>query len=241
MQTARCRTGRRDDNLMPRTMRRHNREFEPSWKSTCRRTGSRSPSGDYDPELRPGGDARDSLTVTGVPEGHRTAARPRLACRSLPSDKRPSRRDCTSAPHEATLIRRTPEIGKQTVKTERRIIWTWLCPDASGHAVSGLQSSDFTVLDDNLAADPVLPCAGWAYGRTAGGDCAGPGHDEHLVPADGHGAPGRGEVSAAERRASGAAGLGDFSHRHRGEGEPGDARRQRLWPPISRSCRRRCM
>ena len=55
----------------------------------------------------------------------------------------------SDAPHAPALVQRTPEVVKQAVKAERRIHLDVVVTDASGHAVSGLQSSDFTVLDDN--------------------------------------------------------------------------------------------
>jgi VWFA-related protein len=54
-----------------------------------------------------------------------------------------------AATHEAKLIRRTPDVVKQTAKAERRMYLDVVVTDASGHSVSGLQQSDFTVLDTN--------------------------------------------------------------------------------------------
>jgi VWFA-related protein len=57
-----------------------------------------------------------------------------------------------SAPsHAPGLVHRTPEVVKATVKAERRIHLDVVVTDASGRTVSGLQPSDFTVLDDNHA------------------------------------------------------------------------------------------
>ncbi|HEX4581257.1 MAG TPA: hypothetical protein VH139_04310 [Acidobacteriaceae bacterium] len=57
-----------------------------------------------------------------------------------------------SAPASApALLQRTPEVIKETVKAARHIHLDVVITDASGHAVSGLEQSDFTVLDDNRA------------------------------------------------------------------------------------------
>jgi VWFA-related protein len=55
----------------------------------------------------------------------------------------------SAAPPIPGLVHRTPETVKQTLKAARRIHLDIVVTDASGHAVSGLQQPDFTVLDDN--------------------------------------------------------------------------------------------
>lgn len=54
-----------------------------------------------------------------------------------------------SAPHTPELVQRPPALAKQTVKAARRIHLDVVVSDASGHAVSGMQQPQFTVLDDN--------------------------------------------------------------------------------------------
>lgn len=49
------------------------------------------------------------------------------------------------------LVHRTPEVVKQTVKANRRIHLDVTVMDSAGHAVSGLEQPDFTVLDDDRA------------------------------------------------------------------------------------------
>jgi VWFA-related protein len=55
----------------------------------------------------------------------------------------------SAAPHPPGLVHRTPEVVKEKVKTERRIHLDVVVTDTAGHAVSGLQQTDFTVLDNN--------------------------------------------------------------------------------------------
>jgi VWFA-related protein len=49
------------------------------------------------------------------------------------------------------LVHRTPEVVKQTVEAKHHLHLDVMVTDASAHAVSGLQKSDFTVLDDDRA------------------------------------------------------------------------------------------
>jgi VWFA-related protein len=48
------------------------------------------------------------------------------------------------------LVHRTPEVVKQTAKAKHRVHLDVVVTDASGHPVSRLQQSDFTVLDRDL-------------------------------------------------------------------------------------------
>lgn len=105
-------------------------------------------TGVYDWRISKAGTREMSLSALGVTEEPRMTATPAPTPVAPPSTTTSST-TASAAPHAPALVQRTPEVVKQAVKTERNIHLDVVVADASGHAVSGLQSSDFTVLDDN--------------------------------------------------------------------------------------------
>jgi VWFA-related protein len=81
---------------------------------------------------------------TAEPPPSRPAQAPVPAVASAPSA-------VAAAPHAPGLVHRTPEVVKEKVKAERRIHLDVVVTDAAGHAVSGLQQPDFTVLDKSVS------------------------------------------------------------------------------------------
>jgi VWFA-related protein len=104
-------------------------------------------TGVYDWRISKAGTREMSLNSLGVTEEPRMTATPAATPTNPPSTTNSTA--ASDAPHTPALVQRTPEVVKQAVKAERRIHLDVVVTDASGHSVSGLQSSDFTVLDDN--------------------------------------------------------------------------------------------
>jgi VWFA-related protein len=104
-------------------------------------------TGVYDWRISKAGTREMSLSSLGVPEEQRMTATPAATPATPPSATTST--TASDAPHAPALVQRTPEVVKQAVKAERRIHLDVVVTDASGQAASGLQSSDFTVLDDN--------------------------------------------------------------------------------------------
>lgn len=96
-------------------------------------------TGVYDWSTNKAGTRQISLSSLTLPATGQLPATPATA--SAPQGSAP--------PHTPTLLQRTPEVIKETVKAARRIHLDVVVTDAAGHAVSGLQQPDFTVLDDN--------------------------------------------------------------------------------------------
>ena len=104
-------------------------------------------TGVYDWRISKAGTREMSLSSLGVTEEPRMTAAPAATPANPPSTTNST--TASDAPHPPALVQRTPEVVKQAVKAERHIHLDVVVTDASGHAVSGLQSSDFTVLDGN--------------------------------------------------------------------------------------------
>jgi VWFA-related protein len=105
-------------------------------------------TGVYDWRTNQAGTREISLSSLAASAEPHEAATPATVAPAAPS-MTPSSATASAAPHTPGLVQRTPEVVKQTVKAERRIDLDVVVSDASGHAVSGLQSSDFTLLDQN--------------------------------------------------------------------------------------------
>ena len=105
-------------------------------------------TGVYDWRTNQAGTREISLSSPGAPEEPHAAATPATVAPPAPS-MTPSSATASAAPHKPGLVQRTPEVVKQAVKAEHRIDLDVVVSDASGHGVSGLQSSDFTLLDQN--------------------------------------------------------------------------------------------
>jgi len=108
-------------------------------------------TGVYDWRMNQAGTRETSLSSLGAPQEPHEAATPATAAPATALSTTPSTSTSVAAPHIPKLVQRTPEVVKQTVKAERRIHLDVVVSDASGHAVSGLQQPDFTVLDNNLS------------------------------------------------------------------------------------------
>ena len=106
-------------------------------------------TGVYDWRLNLAGTREMSLNSLGAaPEPHPAA----MAATGVPAAAVTTASSSTgdsAAPHKPELVQRTPEVVKQVVKAEHRIHLDVVVSDVSGHAISGLQQTDFTVLDNN--------------------------------------------------------------------------------------------
>jgi len=100
-------------------------------------------TGVYDWSLREAGTREVALSTTTLP-----AAQPAEISESTPTQASVT---APAAQHMPALLPRPPEAVERKVKTERRIHLDVVVSDASGQPVSGLQQSEFTVLDDDHA------------------------------------------------------------------------------------------
>ena len=100
-------------------------------------------TGVYDWSLREAGTREVALGNGALP-----AAQPAETSASTPA---PASVAAPAAQHMPKLLPRTPEAVERKVKTDRRIHLDVVVRDASGQPVSGLQQSEFTVLDDDRA------------------------------------------------------------------------------------------
>jgi len=105
-------------------------------------------TGVYDWRTNQAGTREISLSSLAAPEEPHAATTPATVAAAA-SSTTPSTATASAAPHTPGLVQRTPEVVKEAVKAKRRIDLDVVVSDASGHAVSGLQSSDFTLLDQN--------------------------------------------------------------------------------------------
>jgi hypothetical protein len=100
-------------------------------------------TGVYDWSLREAGTREIALGNVALP-----AAQPAETLASTPA---PASVTAPAAQHMPELLPRTPEAVERKVKTDRRIHLDVVVRDGSGQPVSGLQQSEFTVLDDDRA------------------------------------------------------------------------------------------
>jgi VWFA-related protein len=101
-------------------------------------------TGVYDWSLREAGTREVALGDAAQP----AVAQPAETSTSTPA---PASVAAPAAPHMPELLPRTPEAVERKVKTDRRIHLDVVVRDASGQPVSGLQQSEFAVLDDDRA------------------------------------------------------------------------------------------
>ncbi len=131
----------------------------PADDATARQTGLRThmeidvpkdaaslATGVYDWRTAQAGTREISLSSPSAPQQPSTAATP-----APPPSMTPPSATASAAARTPALVQRTPQVVKQTAKAERRIHLDVVVTDESGHPLSGLQNSDFTVLDDNRA------------------------------------------------------------------------------------------
>jgi VWFA-related protein len=113
-------------------------------------------TGVYDWSTGQAGTQEITINSAGVPEeAHAPAGLPSLAGMPLTGTPSPGSsglsKAAPAAPREPKLVQRTPEVVKRAVKADRRIHLDVVVSDTSGQVISGLEQSNFTILDNNTS------------------------------------------------------------------------------------------